>query len=434
MKSRVAGYLRVSTAKQKEIRIPIATQKERITTHCIMLELVKSENEIMWYIDDGYSGSSLERPDMKRLIGDIKLNKIDIVFSNDFSRISRDLFDSNLFISLTKKYGVVYKSLYSEVETENDSASDRYKNNITFINNQYERDRTIERTNDGLTHIANSGRYPCGGKILFGYIRGDDKDIYKHKTNSQIVEEAFRLACSGIEIQKIKQYINTAQSEKYFDIQQLKKMFRDERYAGILVYKGKKYKNIIPAIVSLETLKKAAGTCINIYNKKNKNFVFEKLVECSCGNTMSCSSADGRNKRYFYYKCNECKTSISQLDIEKKLSISFIGSENKKESLKKLDKERYALKRRIDREREKFLDKRLRDREFASIIIPLEDRLDELNFIRKGLTLKSQLSSYRELEGYDEKKAYAQTNIKKIIIDSVNRKVLNIEYKDNQGI
>lgn len=101
---------------------------------------------------------------MQRMIDDIKLKKIDILFSYDLSRISRDLFDSNLFLNILKKYGVIFKCLYEDAKIE--TAGDRFSTNLKILNNQYERERVVERTNDSLQAIADSGRYPIGGKML----------------------------------------------------------------------------------------------------------------------------------------------------------------------------------------------------------------------------------------------------------------------------
>lgn len=67
--------------------------------------------------------------------------------------------------------------------------------------------------------------------------------------------------------------------------------------------------------------------------------------------------------------------------------MNYIPSKEN-ESIKNIDKKRYSLNRRIKNIREQYLDKTITDREFTSLIIPLEDKLDELNCIRNGLKMK----------------------------------------------
>ena len=42
------------------------------------------------YVDDGYSGVNFDRPDFKRLIGDIEAGKINLVIVKDLSRLGRN--------------------------------------------------------------------------------------------------------------------------------------------------------------------------------------------------------------------------------------------------------------------------------------------------------------------------------------------------------
>ena len=42
------------------------------------------------YIDDGYSGTSFERPDFKRMVADIEAGKVNTVICKDLSRLGRN--------------------------------------------------------------------------------------------------------------------------------------------------------------------------------------------------------------------------------------------------------------------------------------------------------------------------------------------------------
>ena len=57
--SYIAAYLRVSTLKQAEDGIGLEMQKKVILNYVNMIDLVEDENEIKFYVDDGYSGSNL---------------------------------------------------------------------------------------------------------------------------------------------------------------------------------------------------------------------------------------------------------------------------------------------------------------------------------------------------------------------------------------
>ena len=64
----------------------ITNQKE------ILKQYAKENNLNIYdiYVDDGYSGTSFDRPDFNRMIEDIKNKKVNMVIVKDTSRLSRD--------------------------------------------------------------------------------------------------------------------------------------------------------------------------------------------------------------------------------------------------------------------------------------------------------------------------------------------------------
>lgn len=423
----IAGYIRVSTKKQTVDAVSLEAQQDMITKHVMMLELVNKENEIMFYIDDGYSAKSLERPAIKKLIYDIKAGKIKMVFSYDLSRLSRDVSDANILIKLFDKYNTILKCLYDRSEIK--TAGDRYTTNMQMAHYQYERERTVERTNDGLKFIVENGRYPCGGKVLLGYTRTVDKDITYHDINYPIVRKAFEMGLEKYPISEIKDYLNKHQNELKFTNSRVKDMFYNEKYAGIFYYKGKKYKNIIPPTITKKEQELLKKTYKYISTSKKIEYYFDGKVYCDiCGSQLTCTHSKGRNQKYYYYKCSECGATISQIAIEKFLcSVSYIPSKDSR-SIKTIDKKRYSLNRRIKNIREQYLDKTISDREFTSLVIPLEDKLDELNCIRNGLKMKKQNFTYNVNMIDSKKKEFVEANIRSIYVNPIAKTIIEIKY------
>lgn len=60
------AYMRVSTEKQAEEGNGLDSQKRDIELFCRKNELVVSD----WYVDDGYTGANMDRPELQRLIND----------------------------------------------------------------------------------------------------------------------------------------------------------------------------------------------------------------------------------------------------------------------------------------------------------------------------------------------------------------------------
>lgn len=423
----IAAYVRISTSKQKD-GVSIESQIAIISEYAIRFELIEQKEEIKFYIDEGFSGKSLERPAMQNLINDIKKGNISILFCYDLSRISRDLFDSNLFLNLMKKYNVIFKSLYEDAKIE--TAGDRFTTNIKILNNQYERERVVERTNDSLLSIAESGRYPCGGKIIFGYKRDINKDIVFHEEHHIIVKNIFKMAADGYFIDEITQYANDSQSERVFNNFQIKKMISNEKYTGVMTYKGKIYTDIIPSLVDENTFK-TAGSNIKIWKfKENQNYIFDGIVYCAvCGNKMSCTHSHGRSRKYYYYYCSHCNSAISQKALEKFLTeINQIENGNNNKRMKKMITRKETLTNRINRIKDEYINQKFTDREFITMAIPLEDELEKINILISSFKISHKEFSFNEKATIHEKKKYVLTHIKRINVNPVAKKIQNIEF------
>ena len=68
-------------------------ESNSIQTQRMMLQRFAKEQAFIVrdeYIDDGYSGTSFERPSFKRMVADIEEGKIDVVVCKDLSRLGRN--------------------------------------------------------------------------------------------------------------------------------------------------------------------------------------------------------------------------------------------------------------------------------------------------------------------------------------------------------
>ena len=183
MKLKIA-YCRVSTMKQARDGVGIDTQKRMIAEHALATNLIKSTDELSFFIDDGFSGGDLCRPKMNELLKEIKNGNVEMILAYDLARISRDVH--------------------------------RFSTNRKLSNNQFERERTIERTNDGLISIVESGRYPCGGKMTFGWYRDEDKNIQLDKKVYNIIRNAFNYVIEEWETSDVRDYLNKAQKKTVY--------------------------------------------------------------------------------------------------------------------------------------------------------------------------------------------------------------------------
>ena len=150
-------------------------------------------------------------------------------------------------------------------------------------------------------------------------------------------------------------------------------MIKDERYSGVLLYKGKKYTNIVPPIVTKSIQNKAIDSLKVGRSRKNYRYIYDNIIYCAnCNKVMTGTSGKGRNKIYYYYQCKECNGKISQEQINEVISTKKYRmiKDGQKAEIKEIDKKRYSLNRRIKNLRERYLYKKITEREFCSLIIP----------------------------------------------------------------
>lgn len=432
-KKEIAGYVRVSTVKQKIDGVSIEMQQEMIVKHAMMMELVEKEDQIKFYIDDGYSGKSLERPKIKELISKIKKEEVEVLLCYDLARLSRDLFDCNSFLKLLKKYNVAIKCLYDKADIS--TAGDRFTTNIKILNNQYERERIVERTNDGLMAIVESGRYPFGGKLSLGYARDEKKNVYIHSTDSLIVRTIFDMACKGYSLREIESKVNKMENSynEYLSLDRIRHMIMRKLYTGTFTFKGKEYKGIIPQIVDNKTFN-LAQRAVKRNTNTRRNYLFDNKVVCQgCGSVLSNTHGASRGKRYFYYRCEKCKKNISEKAIETSLRKNEPAERSyktKKRTLSKIEKKIEMVNTRIERTKQKFVDNIISDKDYLFMVIPLDDELKKLR--KEQSFLKNEINYPRrfcDIVNEEEKRKYVHIYVDKIIVDINSKKVINIIMK-----
>jgi len=112
------------------------------------------------YEDTGFSGADLNRPELQRLIRDIRQGEIDIVLVYKIDRLSRNQKDFYFLIELFEKYNVTFISTTQNFDTF--SATGRLMRNIMLTFAQFEREMTAERTRDKMLARARKGLWNGG--------------------------------------------------------------------------------------------------------------------------------------------------------------------------------------------------------------------------------------------------------------------------------
>lgn len=188
-------YVRVSTERQVQEGYSISAQKENLTN------FAKGHDFKVYdiYADEGISGKNIEgRPDVKRLIKDIKGGKIDVVLLQRFDRLTRSISDTQEFIDLFKEFNVDVWSISDGGIVDITSSNGRFMALLKGLFGQHERELTAERIKDAFGRKAREGYTLCCGCTPYGYRREKgNKVIIIKQDEAKVVRRIFKMYVEG---------------------------------------------------------------------------------------------------------------------------------------------------------------------------------------------------------------------------------------------
>jgi site-specific DNA recombinase len=139
---------------------------------------IKSQAHAGWtlirsrYDDGGYSGGSTDRPDLQRLLDDIRGRKLDVIVVYKVDRLTRSLADFAKLVELFDAHGVSFVSVTQQFNTT--TSMGRLTLNVLLSFAQFEREVTSERIRDKIAASKRKGLW-VGGTLPLGYHMKDDK-------------------------------------------------------------------------------------------------------------------------------------------------------------------------------------------------------------------------------------------------------------------
>src|ERR1700710_2105988 len=133
---------------------------------------IKSQAHAGWtlvrsrYDDGGYSGGSTDRPDLQKLLDDIRGRKLDVIVVYKVDRLTRSLADFAKLVELFDAHGVAFVSVTQQFNTT--TSMGRLTLNVLLSFAQFEREVTSERIRDKIAASKRKGLW-VGGPLPLGY-------------------------------------------------------------------------------------------------------------------------------------------------------------------------------------------------------------------------------------------------------------------------
>ncbi len=258
-----AVYIRLSREDgDKEESDSVGNQRKLLTEY-----VSKMENLIVYdvYVDDGYTGTSFNRPSFKRMIADIEEGKVNCVLVKDLSRFGRDYIDTGRYLErVFPELGVRFISVSDGIDSIR-QAYDMLLPIKNIFNEQYARDisKKIQAT---VKSKQKAGEF-IGSFTSYGYKKSptDKNKLVIDEYAAEVVRKVFRLYVGGMGKQSIAKFLNAegilcpseykmAKGENYKNCNRLEStsywtystinvMLKNEMYIGNMV-QGKKHQRM----------------------------------------------------------------------------------------------------------------------------------------------------------------------------------------------
>lgn len=219
------------------------------------------------YDDGGYSGGSMERPDLQRLMADIDAGKVDVVVVYKIDRLTRSLADFARMVEAFDRHCVSFVSVTQAFNTT--TSMGRLTLNVLLSFAQFEREVTGERIRDKVQASKAKGMW-MGGILPLGYdLPNQDRALRVNPAEAETVRHIFRTYLELGSVHLLERRLDdegvrskrwTTRSGKTVGGQRFSRgalfhLLRNRTYLGTIPHKNATYPGMHPAIVDADLFK-----------------------------------------------------------------------------------------------------------------------------------------------------------------------------------
>ena len=350
----VGLYLRLSREDGDKIESDsIHSQRELLLDFISRNRLFKFSRE---YVDDGYSGTSFDRPSFKRMMVDAANGIIDCVMVKDLSRFGRNYIETGKYLErIFPAMRLRLISVNDNYDTLDKDSSDNeivvpFKN---LINDAYCRDISL-KIRSHLDVKRRDGQF-IGSFAMYGYKKDakDKNSLVIDEDAAKVVEMIYQMRMSGYSAGRIATRLNElgfhppyeykrklglnynsgfkSRDEAKWTRETVSRILSNEMYTGTMIqgktkrinYKVRKSIPIVPEdwirvsdthapIIkrsTFEIVKNIAALDTRVAPERADVYPLSGFVKCgSCGQNMIRRSATTGGKKYYYYHCSTYKS------------------------------------------------------------------------------------------------------------------------------
>jgi site-specific DNA recombinase len=300
----IALYCRVSTDEQAQHGFSIENQKERLIAYCVS----QSWENYWLYVDDGYTGTNLDRPALQRLIQDVRNGSINTVVVYKLDRLSRKQQDVlRLLEDEFEKNNVSFKSSTEPFDTS--TPLGKAMIGILAVFAQLERDTIVDRLSTGLRQRVRSGKW-SGGRIPFGYDYNENTGkLETNPAQADLVRELFHRYTLGATLNELADWMASQTYERVFHHGIIRDMLGRRLYIGESAFGDTTSTEIAEPIVDEATFESVQAEMERRKEGKSpsRGYLLTGLLRCGLCDSpfihVIRRNNRGRRKVYHLYAC-----------------------------------------------------------------------------------------------------------------------------------
>jgi DNA invertase Pin-like site-specific DNA recombinase len=323
----------------------------------LLLDYIKTHDLVLVgeYMDDGISGTKLQRDELQRMLNDCKEGKIDLIIFTKLDRFFRSVRHLMNTLDLLEKYGIEWNAI--QEHHDNQTPTGKLALTIMGAFGEMEANMASVRVKDAFSNKISKGEW-LNGRPPCGYMIKDKKAVPDPTTRGLIKGLFDEYKRHGNMTKLVTDHLKD-------DLPHSRKGMRDILKNRNYIGEAHGRKDYLDPIVDRETFEDVQRLLkMNISTSQRYEYIFTGLVFCPlCGKRMSGQTV---RKKYQRYRCCQTSCDFNGLVSERKLEAYLIGSYKEelekryislKSSQKKDNSQRIkTITRKMDRLKELYLN------------------------------------------------------------------------------
>jgi len=207
LNNKVGLYMRLSKDDERQGEsLSIENQRNILTKYA----QERGWTVIDEYVDDGYSGTNFDRPQVQRLLEDAKTGRIDTIIVKDLSRFGRNYIFVGQYVDyIFPMYNIRFIAISDNVDTANVNSAGMDMMPIMNIFNEWHSANTSKKIRAVTEANAKAGKYRST-HAPYGYVKGTgDKCLpVIDEPAATIVRRIFEMRATGKTLNEIYTVLN----------------------------------------------------------------------------------------------------------------------------------------------------------------------------------------------------------------------------------